>query len=181
MSIGQLGALGEFLGFFAVLATLIYLSVQTRQAREVATGQAARNVVSDFQSVWQTLGEGREKTRLIRIGVNDWNELARNEQMIAHSFFVNLIVHFAGALEQEERLPELRSFIRRWEDNLLGLVQCEGGREWYDTCESLFVDTVRTRIAKRLSDPGTLPPAWTDTMAWWRVEPADAVDGRVQS
>jgi hypothetical protein len=71
MSIGELGALGEFLGFFAVLATLLYLSMQTRQAKEVALGQAARSVVSDFQAVWQTLGEDPEETRLIRIGVND--------------------------------------------------------------------------------------------------------------
>ena len=173
MSIGELGALGEFLGFFAVLATLIYLAVQTRQAKEVATSQAARNVVSDFQSLWQTLGDDLEKTRLIRIGVNDWSGLARNEQMIVHSFLVNLIVHFAGALEQEERLPELTGFIQRWEDNLLG---CRGGREWYDTCEYLFVEAVRVRIGKRLSQPDTLPPAWTETMSWWCIEPADGVD-----
>jgi hypothetical protein len=64
MTIGELGALGEFLGFFAVLATLMYLAVQTKQAREVATSQAARNVVVDFQVVWSTLGEDIDKTEL---------------------------------------------------------------------------------------------------------------------
>ena len=33
MSIMELGALGEFLGVFALVATLIYLAVQVRQAR----------------------------------------------------------------------------------------------------------------------------------------------------
>ena len=33
MSIMELGALGEFLGVFALVATLIYLSVQVRHAR----------------------------------------------------------------------------------------------------------------------------------------------------
>ncbi len=33
MSIMELGALGEFLGVFALVATLIYLSIQVRQAR----------------------------------------------------------------------------------------------------------------------------------------------------
>jgi hypothetical protein len=64
MTVGELGALGEFLGFFAVLATLMYLAVQTKQAREVATSQAARNVVVDFQVVWSTLGEDIDKTGL---------------------------------------------------------------------------------------------------------------------
>ena len=33
MSILELGALGEFLGVFALLATLIYVAIQVRQAR----------------------------------------------------------------------------------------------------------------------------------------------------
>ncbi len=33
MSISELGALGEFLGVFALVATLIYLSIQVRHAR----------------------------------------------------------------------------------------------------------------------------------------------------
>ncbi len=33
MSIMELGALGEFFGVFALVATLIYLSIQVRQAR----------------------------------------------------------------------------------------------------------------------------------------------------
>jgi hypothetical protein len=175
MSIGELGALGEFLGFFAVLATLIYLSVQTHQTKQVAIGQATRDVISGFQSLWSILGEDREKTRLIRVGANDWNQLRPNEQMIVHVFFVNLVVHFTGALEQEDRLPELKNFIRAWEDNVLGLLQCEGGRVWYESCEYVFLDTVRARIQARLSQPDELPPPWTESIPWWRIEPADVV------
>jgi len=176
MSIAELGALGEFLGFFAVLATLVYLAVQTRQTRKLAAIQAARNVMADFQLLWSTLGEDREKTRLIRIAVNDWNGLHANEQMVVHSFFVNLIVHLSSALEQEDRLPKLKSFIRGWEDNVLGFLQCEGGRTWYETCEPIFLDTVRNRIAERLANAEDLPPSWTDLMPWWNVDEADRLE-----
>ena len=40
MSIEELGALGEFLGLFAIIATLIYLSLQVRLTRE-DSGKAA--------------------------------------------------------------------------------------------------------------------------------------------
>lgn len=41
MTISELGSLGEFVSAFAVVVTLIYLSVQVRQAkREAATAQA---------------------------------------------------------------------------------------------------------------------------------------------
>ena len=70
MSLAQLGSLGEFLGFFAVLATLIYLALQTKQARQVATSQAVRNVMIDFQVIWSTLGENAQKTEIIRFAIN---------------------------------------------------------------------------------------------------------------
>ena len=173
MSIGELGALGEFLGFFAVLATLVYLAVQTRQTRKLATIQTARNVVADYQLLWSTLGEDPERTRLIRLAVNDWNGLHANDQMIAHSFFSDLVIHLASALEQQDQLPELEDFIRGWEDNVLGFLQCEGGRTWWDTCESFFLDVVRDRIAERLANPDELPPSWTDVMPWWKVDEAE--------
>jgi hypothetical protein len=169
MSLSQLGSLGEFLSFFAVLATLIYLALQTKLSREVATSQAARNVVVDFQTIWSTLGESVEKTEIIRFAVNDWDSISKNEQMIAHSFFVNLLAHFTSALEQEGKLPELKAFILGWEDNIMGLLQSEGGSKWYSTCNYLFLPIFRDRVKARLSKPNDLPPAWTDSMSWWEV------------
>lgn len=40
LSIQDLGAIGEFLGFIAVIGTLIYLSIQTRQTRLVSERNA---------------------------------------------------------------------------------------------------------------------------------------------
>ncbi|MFT5842610.1 MAG: hypothetical protein ACI80L_001398 [Pseudohongiellaceae bacterium] len=170
MTIAELGSLGEFFGFFAVLATLVYLAIQTQQSKKIAISEATRNVVSDFQILWNTLGDDPKKTRLIRIAVNDWEALSKNDQVIAHAFFINLIVHFTGALEMEDNLPELRGFIRAWEDNILGLVQCPGGHKWYVRCSYLFVPAVSKRIKDRLANVETLPPTWTDSLPWWRID-----------
>jgi len=164
---------GEFFGFFAVLATLIYLAIQTQQAKKIAILQATRNVVSDFQMIWSTLGEDAGKTRLIRIAVNDWEALSKNDQLIAHVFFVNLIVHFTSALAQADKLPELRDFVLGLEDNILGLVQCSGGHKWYDSCNHLFLDLVRNRIIERLASTKTLPLPWTETVPWWCTDSAE--------
>jgi hypothetical protein len=170
MTLAELGALGEFLGFFAVLVTLMYLAVQTKEAREVTTSQAARNVVVDFRVIWSSLGEDVDKAHLIRLAVNDWDSISKDEQMIAHVFFVNLITHYSSALEQEGKLPELKSFVLGWEDNLMGLLQCTGGRKWYDTCNYLFLPIVRERVNERFSNPDDLPPAWTESIPWWGVD-----------
>ena len=43
MTIEQLGSLGELIGGLAVLATLVYLSVQIRQAKDMFTIETRRN------------------------------------------------------------------------------------------------------------------------------------------
>ena len=165
--------IGEVIGVFAVLATLVYLAIQIQQSKSTAISEVTRAVLADFQIIWSTLGDDPEKTRLIRIAVNDWEVLSKNEQLIAHSFFINLIVHYSSALEQKEKLPELSIFIQAWEDNILGLVQCAGGRKWFDTCNYLFLASVQHRLKERLANIETLPPPWTDTLPWWRIDNAE--------
>ena len=169
MSIQELANIGEFLGAIAVLATLIYLGVQTRQTRQIATCDANRNIVVDFQHLWSVLGESDEFANLVRRGVNDWSSLNKTEQLRAHSFFINLVVHFDGALRQEY-LPDMKDTVVAWEYNLLGLFQSSGGREWYNTCQYLFSPPVRNRINSRLSQADSLPPSWTATLPWWKID-----------
>ena len=52
MSIQDLGAIGEFLGFVAVIGTLIYLSVQTRQGR-LATERNSTIALIAAHSRWR--------------------------------------------------------------------------------------------------------------------------------
>jgi hypothetical protein len=170
MDISELGSLGEFFGFFAVIGTLVYLAIQTRQSKQIAVGQAARTIVMDFQKVWEAIGREDEYTRLIRKAVNDWHSISRNEQTRVHSFFINMFIHFNSALEQERILPELIDHIHGWEENIMGFIATPGGKEWYEISNYLLNDPVRERVQNRLLDPKNLPPAWTDSLPWWRIE-----------
>ncbi len=173
MSIQELANIGEFLGSIAVLATLIYLGVQTRQTKQIATGDAARNVLVDFQHRWSALGESDEFASLVRRGVNDWSSLNKTEQLRVHSFFINLVIHFDSALRQEY-LSDMKEMVAAWEDNLLGLIQSPGGREWYDVCQYLFTLPLRNRINGRLSRVDSLPPAWPATLPWWKIDDGES-------
>ena len=48
MSIMELGALGEFVGAFAVVATLIYLALQIRSNTNVEKAAALREVLDGY-------------------------------------------------------------------------------------------------------------------------------------
>lgn len=169
MTLQELGSLGEFLGFIAVLATLVYLSVQTRQAKRAAQMESSRQLVSDFQSLWTILSESEEFAFLARRAANDWNALTKTEQMRVHSFFASLMAHYIGALSQED-LPGLKDFIGLWEKNLLGLLQCPGGQLWWEGCKYLAPREVVLRIDAKLADPTKLPGAWTEVIPWWSLD-----------
>lgn len=172
MSIQELGAVGEFLGFFAILVTLVYLSVQTKISQRTMRTQSSREVINDFQTYWSEL-QNPSTASVIRRAVNDWDSLTNNDQMIAHSFFVGLIIHLASALEVKNQVPELENFVDAWEDNVMGFLQTPGGAKWWSECEYVFLDIARERIKLRMADRDNLPPSWTETMSWWNLDDHD--------
>jgi hypothetical protein len=76
-------------------------------------------------------------------------------------------------------LPEIGKMLGAWENNLLGLIQSPGGREWYHTCRYLFSPPVTNRIDSRLSQADTLPPAWPTNLPWWRLDDGEAKSAAV--
>ncbi len=55
MSIMELGALGEFVASFGVIATLIYLAVQMRQNTKAVRLNTAHAVTEELQSMFSLL------------------------------------------------------------------------------------------------------------------------------
>jgi len=168
LSIQDLGALGEFLGLFLVLATLMYLAVQTRQARQVAASEAARGVVADFAQLWGAIARDAEFAGIIRQAINDWDSLSATQQLRAHSFLCDLTAHFVAA-SKAAYIRDLVSFLKTWEDNLLGVLQTPGGSNWWEQCQFFFDPDVVAHLNDRLARPAELPPSWT-TLHWWRLE-----------
>ena len=63
MSIAELGALGEFIASFGVLATLIYLAIQMRQNTQALRLNTAQVVTEELQRMFSLLAsdEGLSK------------------------------------------------------------------------------------------------------------------------
>jgi len=63
MSIAELGALGEFIASFGVLATLIYLAIQMRQNTQALRLNTAQVVTEELQQMFSLLAsdEGLSK------------------------------------------------------------------------------------------------------------------------
>ena len=89
MSIQDLGSIGEFLSAIAVLATLVYLSLQTRQARIAAeetakfSGLQATHSMLDLYFDWRRTLFSDPAHREIIAKANDGEELTSSERFAA--------------------------------------------------------------------------------------------------
>ncbi len=60
MNIETLGSLGEFIGSIAVLVTLIYLAIQTRQSVKASQQKSHSDILARRQQLFRLLTEDRE-------------------------------------------------------------------------------------------------------------------------
>lgn len=167
-----LGAIGELVSAFAVVVTLGYLAIQLRQNRAAANRDANRAIITDFQRIWSDTLRDTPTNLIVRRAMNEWGSLSKSEQLIAHSFFVDLVTHFNTTMSLEMYSELGGNTYEAWEDALLGFLGTAGGREWYAIARYLFVEKVRRRIDCRLDDPGTLPPPVTD-MSFWQLDESE--------
>jgi len=173
MSLAQLlGNFGEFLGLFAVVATLAYLAIQTRSAKEVALAQAQREFVVGLNSVWSRLEQDRELLRLVRIGMNDWRDLKKNEKAAVHALYSQLFANYSAVVGQQN-LEGIEDFVKVWEDVLLGILLCPGGKAWWEEAQYLYDPPLVAHLNTRLEASADLPPSWVEGLTFWTTEDAD--------
>ncbi len=165
MTIQDLGALGEFIGSLVVLVTLIYIAIQARESRSIAAAESVRQMMASFSEVNKPI-QNDEMAKLIRIGLNDWKRLTRNEQARVHIFFLDVVTHYANSLEQQS-LPGMSEWVEVFENNVLGMITTPGGSEWWNIMKPAFADKMQSKLVSRLADQSSLPPAWPAYMPWF--------------
>jgi hypothetical protein len=108
MNIQELGSLGEFVSAIAVMATLIYLAIQTRLTRKAAEETAdfqanlsARSVV-DLYSHWRSLMANSELAKVL-VKARGKEDLTEIEQLMFSAVFEELFWAAAsGSLTNNE-------------------------------------------------------------------------------
>ena len=69
-------------------------------------------------------------------------------------------------------------YVRTWEDVLLGILLCPGGRAWWEEAQYLYFPPLVSRFNARLKASADLPPSWIKGLSFWATEDADfAKDG----
>jgi hypothetical protein len=75
----------------------------------------------------------------------------------------------------QQHLKGNEDFVRTWEDVLLGILLCPGGRAWWKEAQYLYFPPLVSRLNARLKATDKLPPSWIKGLSFWTTEDADFV------
>lgn len=161
MNWDAIGAIGEVLGALVVLATILYLAIQTRTNVKLARSQGPQ-WISDGINTWLvSLRSDPELTRLIRASLHHWSDLSLNEQTRVHSFFCEMMVHLDAIVELSNQNLLATPLARAWIENAAGMASTKGGSEWWSQAKFFFSPSLRETVDSRLADEENPPIPWT--------------------
>jgi hypothetical protein len=161
MSWEAIGAIGDFVGGLAVVASLIYLATQVRHSARVTeentreVGAAARDAVFGSFSRWRALAVNGELSRIFLRGCDDLSDLGREERfqfglLMQDLLFANQVL-FQRSQEGVTGIPPdvaLR--------NTTSLLIRPGATEWWARNAEMFMpafsEAVSESVAKALAE-----------------------------
>ncbi len=158
MNFTQLANLGEFLGGFGVVFTLLYLA---RQIRVSNLGERAANHRALIEQWNQAFVDPlRDPTRvpLLRRAFADFDSLTEDEKTVAGMFFAGAmnVCDQAHALRGTPAiLPETTSV---YDAVAAAILQVPGPRSWWSKAQYGWAPTFQAKIAEVLASENPPPP-----------------------
>ena len=80
MTLDQLGSIGEFIGAFGVVITLVYLAIQIRTNTESERSATYQSIVSDFGALNNTMASTPELSHLFVQAMENYHQLSSDEK-----------------------------------------------------------------------------------------------------
>ena len=104
MSWDAIGAIGELIGALAVVMTLVYLAIQTRENTRAVRHATARGILEDANDWRYRIIESAEVSEFFRTGLRDPETLSPNDKYRFRMMLDALIAHWQHAFESDQKI-----------------------------------------------------------------------------
>ncbi|MCP5181711.1 MAG: hypothetical protein H6994_17590 [Pseudomonadales bacterium] len=172
LSIQDLGAIGEFFGFLAVLVTLFYLARQTKQGVDLNRATEQRILIDQCNKYFRVTVEP-EYLSAIRKGLVSYRSLTNDEQARAWVVFCQWLNHYEQCIYAHEAGLLPTPVLIAFQEFALGFIVSPGGREFWDDLGSNFGEDLQKAIAGHLQR-GDLPAPIYENFQWLKLEDEQA-------
>lgn len=156
MNWAAIGAVGEILGAIAVVATLIYLTVQLKQNSlqiRLSSSQTAANNYSG--RIIEVLSDP-ELLSLWRSGLRSFLDLTLDEQARFHATMLGFQTTFTTNRQLYAEGVISESLFRGWADDWVRILKCPGAAEWWELFGNFDAEQ-RTYVEKLVSESNQPP------------------------
>ncbi|MEO1035331.1 MAG: hypothetical protein AAFX44_07220 [Pseudomonadota bacterium] len=148
MSLEDLGNIGEMIGGFAVIISLIYLATQIRQSSRIARFQAHRSLSEAMSSIMGDIASDPEMYRVWNQMINHPDEASDEDR----ERFGMMLYRAFSIFGDAERFADLDDGLRRryelYRDRLLGYPAV---RRWWSRQRITYSDPFRSVVDQHIA------------------------------
>jgi hypothetical protein len=158
MTLFELGALGEFIGSVAVLATLLYLAIQVRQNTQQQRHDRIVSIQHGQNAVVAQLQDGNG-VRAFALTAEGDGAATIEDRARTLIWLIQYINHFQIVLEAHKNGEMDRAHYDLWEGFAVSMVACKGITEWWyeENGRLAFMPETRELVESKLSDKENPP------------------------
>jgi len=128
-----LGNIGDFIGGFGVIVTIVYLAIQIRSNTESNRNNAYQGVVQNISSWTTAVAMDPEITRIVNAGTYDRSALDPDERSQFDLLYTSLFRHYENIHYQYTSGAIGRESWIGWENRIRGTIRPAGIAEvWHD-------------------------------------------------
>jgi len=165
MSLESVSAIGEIVGLAIIVISLIFISVQTRQANDHATANSEIAYVSGVDKIFHGWASDEQTFDIIRRGFSDFGQLKPYEMAVFQAKVGALVNHMYLGKNLYERKLLSKEIADEVEKVTIAVLSTNGGLEyWEHDSKAMPGGDDLLELVKQAKGKN---PNWAELIPWW--------------
>jgi len=164
MSIMELGAIGEFIGAFGVIASLVYVGLQVRQNTRAMRSETRLGLANSMYQNHYDAALNVDMSRIIFTSATD-PESMTNDDLYRWTFWFQGTYHMLEGYYHEYQEGQLsKEFMERLDSWIAGQMQMEHFRAWWQSerTQNRYTESFLAYVDGLISNPPQTSWEWRD-------------------
>ena len=161
-------AITEVAGLIAVVASLIYIGAQSKQANDHATAASETSWMEALNHIWVSWVSDERTTLAIRNGFGSFNALSKSNQAIFHAKVGSIVNHWFLATQLAEKGLLSPNIVDEAKKMVISILSTPGGLEYWEHDYKLMPDGAE--ILRTVKEQDGQNPTWIELLPWWAPE-----------
>ena len=158
-------AITEVAGLIAIVASLIYIGAQSKQANDHATAASETAWVEALNQIWGSWVVDERTITTLQNGFRSFNDLSKSDKAIFQIRVGTLVNHWLLANQLFEKGLLAAKLSREIHDVVVAVLSTPGGLEYWEYDSKATPDGVE--LLETVKERQGKQPSWIELMPWW--------------